>query len=194
MGPEQIAVALELLGEEQRATQEARDRVELVWTDAPERRAPGARTTSAVVRSLFETAERSVIVFGAMEAAQWPAARKRAAADRVIWNSGSLEALERDARRVWDAISAAGEQEACGSGGRDAKKEWQVDLHMRFHLAPVPEHGHRGAGPGSAGPGLAAAALVHPEGDVAGPDPLDEPHVRLLGERGVGLDGRAEFA
>lgn len=62
MGPEQIAVALELLGEEQRATQEARDRVELVWTDAPERRAPGARTTSAVVRSLFETAERSVIV------------------------------------------------------------------------------------------------------------------------------------
>ena len=62
MGPEQIAVALELLGEERRSTQEARDRVELVWTDAPERRAPGARTTSAVVRSLFETAERSVIV------------------------------------------------------------------------------------------------------------------------------------
>lgn len=62
MNPEQLAVALELLAEERKATQAMRDRVELVWTDEPERRAPGARTTSAVVRSLFGSAERSVLV------------------------------------------------------------------------------------------------------------------------------------
>ncbi|MCA9708276.1 MAG: DISARM system phospholipase D-like protein DrmC, partial [Myxococcales bacterium] len=62
MGPEPLAMTLELLAEERRATQAMRDRVELVWTDEPQRRAPGARTTSAVVRSLFVSAERSVLV------------------------------------------------------------------------------------------------------------------------------------
>lgn len=73
--------------------------------------------------------------FVAMENAQWPAGRKRTAADLVIWNSGDSEALEADARRVWDAATATGsapENEtglpgvpsAAGSG------VWQIDLHM----------------------------------------------------------------
>jgi dephospho-CoA kinase len=70
--------------------------------------------------------------FHAMEAAQWPAGRKRIAADRVIWNPGDREALELDARRVWVAVTGprsgsdadAGIPSAAGSG------VWQVDLHM----------------------------------------------------------------
>ncbi|MEX1361537.1 MAG: DISARM system phospholipase D-like protein DrmC, partial [Nannocystaceae bacterium] len=62
LGPEQIAVALELLAQERLATQALRDSVELVWTDPPEQRGRGSRRTSAVVRSLFESAEHSVIV------------------------------------------------------------------------------------------------------------------------------------
>ncbi|MBK5097135.1 MAG: dephospho-CoA kinase, partial [Gemmatimonadetes bacterium] len=53
--------------------------------------------------------------FLAMEAAQWPAGRKRTAADLVIWNPGDREALELDARRVWDAVTgprSASEAEA----------------------------------------------------------------------------------
>lgn len=46
--------------------------------------------------------------FGAIEAAQWPADRKRRAADRVIDNGGSLADLEQAARRVWERIVGEG--------------------------------------------------------------------------------------
>lgn len=62
LGPEAIGVTLRLVAQERLATQALRDRVELVWTDEPSRRAPGARSTSTVVRSLFAAAEREVIV------------------------------------------------------------------------------------------------------------------------------------
>lgn len=45
--------------------------------------------------------------FAALEAAQWPAAEKRAAADIVIDNDGSRERLKRRARRVWTRLAAA---------------------------------------------------------------------------------------
>lgn len=44
--------------------------------------------------------------FEAIEAAQWPADRKRRAADLVVENDGSLEELEAAARRAWEAILA----------------------------------------------------------------------------------------
>lgn len=42
--------------------------------------------------------------FASMEEAQWPGDRKRAAADLVIVNDGSPEALEEEARRAWERI------------------------------------------------------------------------------------------
>lgn len=44
--------------------------------------------------------------FEAIEAAQWPAGRKRRAADLVVENGGTLEELEAAARQAWDAIRA----------------------------------------------------------------------------------------
>ena len=44
--------------------------------------------------------------FEAIEAAQWPADRKRRAADLVVENGGTLEELEAAARQAWDAIRA----------------------------------------------------------------------------------------
>lgn len=48
--------------------------------------------------------------FAAVERAQMPAPEKRRRADHVIENDGDLEALRREARRVWDALPA-------GAGG-----------------------------------------------------------------------------
>jgi dephospho-CoA kinase len=65
--------------------------------------------------------------FAAMDSAQWPGERKRAAADHVIWNDDDLESLESVSREVWDAVtgaSAAYEERA------QARLEWRVDLHM----------------------------------------------------------------
>lgn len=42
--------------------------------------------------------------FEAIEGAQWPAERKRSAADVVIVNDGTLDRLEAKARAVWAAI------------------------------------------------------------------------------------------
>lgn len=44
--------------------------------------------------------------FEAIEAAQWPAGRKRRAADLVVENGGTPEELEAAARQAWDAIRA----------------------------------------------------------------------------------------
>ena len=46
--------------------------------------------------------------FEAIDAAQWPAGRKREAADHVIENAGSLEELEAEAGRVWRAVVGEG--------------------------------------------------------------------------------------
>lgn len=46
----------------------------------------------------------SAETFRAIEAAQWPAERKRAAADLVVENGGTLEELEAAARQAWEAI------------------------------------------------------------------------------------------
>ena len=67
--------------------------------------------------------------FDAVEAAQLPPDAKRRGADRVIWNPGSREALERDARRVWKWIEASIAGEDAGRAiAPDA--EWTIDLHM----------------------------------------------------------------
>lgn len=46
----------------------------------------------------------SAETFGAIEAAQWPADRKRRAADLVVENDGTLEELEEAARQAWKAV------------------------------------------------------------------------------------------
>ena len=46
--------------------------------------------------------------FEAIDAAQWPAGRKREAADHVIVNAGSMRELEGEARRVWTAVVGEG--------------------------------------------------------------------------------------
>lgn len=51
--------------------------------------------------------------FASMESAQWPGDRKREAADLVIVNDGDREALETEARRVWERIRG----EPPGEGG-----------------------------------------------------------------------------
>ena len=66
--------------------------------------------------------------FDAMNAAQWPGDRKRAAADHVIWNDGDREELETDARAVWDAVTGAS-----AAYERRAEEEpvaWRMDLHL----------------------------------------------------------------
>ncbi len=70
--------------------------------------------------------------FLAMENAQWAPGRKRAAADLVIWNPGDEAALEREAHRVWDAVTAAGSPPSDRAKGRssDGSGTWQIDLHM----------------------------------------------------------------
>jgi len=68
----------------------------------------------------------SPATFDAMDAAQWPADRKRAGADHVILNDGSLAELEGRAREVWDALRGK-------SPDRDSRT-WLADLHMHtFH-------------------------------------------------------------
>jgi dephospho-CoA kinase len=72
--------------------------------------------------------------FSAMDSAQWPGERKRAAADHVIWNDDDLPSLESEAHEVWDAVtgaSAAYEQRAQG-----VPVEWGVDLHMHTNASP----------------------------------------------------------
>jgi dephospho-CoA kinase len=95
----------------------------VVTVDAP----PSIRS-ARVVSSRGISADE----FLAMEAAQWPAGRKRTAADQVIWNPGDREALELDARRVWNAVTAmpsASEPEAAIRSA-DGSGVWQIDLHM----------------------------------------------------------------
>jgi phosphatidylserine/phosphatidylglycerophosphate/cardiolipin synthase-like enzyme len=61
MQPRHLAMMLRLVGEERRERQRAEDSVELVWS-GPE--APGAATrdTAVVIRDLFASAKRSVLV------------------------------------------------------------------------------------------------------------------------------------
>ena len=92
----------------------------LVTVDAP----PAVRRDRVLAGRGLEADE-----FGAMEAAQLAPDTKRRRADHVIWNPGSRTALERDARRVWDAIRGSRSQGAAGAAASGAV-EWQVDLHM----------------------------------------------------------------
>jgi len=95
----------------------------VVTVDAP----PSIRS-ARVVSSRGISADE----FLAMEAAQWPAGRKRTAADQVIWNPGDREALELDARRVWNAVTSmrsASELETA-TRSADGSGVWQIDLHM----------------------------------------------------------------
>ena len=70
--------------------------------------------------------------FLAMEAAQWPAGRKRVSADRVIWNPGDRQALDLDARRVWDTVTGqrSGSHADAEIPSSDGSGVWQIDLHM----------------------------------------------------------------
>lgn len=70
--------------------------------------------------------------FGRIDATQWPADRKRKAADFVIENDASLQTLERRAREVWDTIVERSDPEPSGGDGRGTVPdvEWALDLHM----------------------------------------------------------------
>jgi dephospho-CoA kinase len=95
----------------------------VVTVDAP----PSIRS-ARVVSSRGISADE----FLAMEAAQWPAGRKRTAADQVIWNPGDREALELDAHRVWNAVTAgrSASEDDTGTQSADGSGVWQIDLHM----------------------------------------------------------------
>lgn len=70
-------------------------------------------------------AERGVSTdeFARIEAAQWPAERKRQLADFLIVNEGTPAELEARARAVWEEIDAL-------AGRLDAAGKWTMDLHM----------------------------------------------------------------
>lgn len=61
MAPRQIAVVLRLVAAERRENQRLRDGVELVWS-GPEVAGSVSRDTGVVVRDLFRTARRSVLI------------------------------------------------------------------------------------------------------------------------------------
>lgn len=67
--------------------------------------------------------------FEAVSLAQWPPETKRRRADYVVWNGGTQEELEREAREVWDAI-LEGDRPGEGEGGARSREVWEVDLHM----------------------------------------------------------------
>ena len=61
MGATQLAAALELLAGERREAQALEDRLDLVWS-GPGIDGAGSRATASVVRELFATAQRSVLI------------------------------------------------------------------------------------------------------------------------------------
>jgi dephospho-CoA kinase len=63
--------------------------------------------------------------FRAISDAQWDGERKRAVADFVIVNDGTLRELERRARDVWEAIGARS----------DTERWWKLDLHMHTNAS-----------------------------------------------------------
>jgi dephospho-CoA kinase len=65
--------------------------------------------------------------FEAMDRAQWPPERKRAAADHVIWNAAGLDDLERTVDEVWDAVTGASDAYERRAGAPPVT--WRVDLH-----------------------------------------------------------------
>jgi dephospho-CoA kinase len=91
----------------------------VVTVDAPEAR---RRERVCVSRGI------SAGEFEAMDRAQWPAERKRAAADRVIWNAGDMDELERAVDEVWDAVTGASEAYERRAGSPPVT--WRVDLHV----------------------------------------------------------------
>ncbi len=66
-------------------------------------------------RRVIETRGLESATFDAIDAAQWPGERKRAAADAVVWNDADEAKLDVRAREVWEALTGA---------------RWWVDLHM----------------------------------------------------------------
>lgn len=75
----------------------------VVVVDAPrEVRRERVRSERGVAADTFE----------AIEAAQWPAGRKRRAADLVVENDGTREELEAAARSAWEAILEQTEADA----------------------------------------------------------------------------------
>lgn len=62
-------------------------------------------------RRLRAERDVSASTFEAIESAQWPGERKRRAADLVIVNDGTLEALEEAAREAWERV-----RERAGAG------------------------------------------------------------------------------
>lgn len=90
----------------------------VVVVDAPE-----ATRRERVCASRGISAEE----FEAMDRAQWPPARKRAAADHLIWNAGDLDDLERAVDEVWDAVTGA--SEAYERRAASPPVTWRVDLH-----------------------------------------------------------------
>jgi len=79
--------------------------------------APTAERQSRVTKSRGLSAE----MFMAIDATQWTGARKRSAADSVLWNDGAVDELRDKARAVWDELVGT----ASTDGG-----EWSIDLHM----------------------------------------------------------------
>lgn len=91
----------------------------VVVVDAP----PGIRRGR-----LEKTRGLPVAEFERIEAAQWPAGRKREMADVVLVNDSTPEALERRAREAWRVIEAR-TGDAAGPTEPSEDRRWRVDLH-----------------------------------------------------------------
>ena len=82
-------------------------------------------------RRVIEARGLDAETFDAIDGAQWPGERKRAAADAVVWNDGDEATLKRRAREAWDDVTSGATPDELGPDadvGRDT--EWTVDLHM----------------------------------------------------------------
>ncbi len=78
--------------------------------------APVDQRQSRVIENRGLSAE----MFASIDATQWSGARKREAADSVLWNDGGPDELRNKARQVWDRLSIGDRQEC----------SWSMDLHM----------------------------------------------------------------
>lgn len=90
-------------------------------------------------RRVVEARGLEPAIFDAIDAAQWPGERKRAAADAVVWNDADEKTLERRAREAWEAVTRAdgaaddaadSAMNAAGEVTAELAARWRVDLHM----------------------------------------------------------------
>ncbi len=97
----------------------------IVVVDAP----PALRRARVAEHRGVEAAE-----FAAIEAAQWTGEAKQESADYILHNGGELDALESQARKVWESILHVAREQTqplpASLGPAGNGRLWDVDMHM----------------------------------------------------------------